>query len=116
MLTYTLFAGYVAGAGAIVYNLAQIKLQNDYEQEIRALREYDLSCDAVNPEKDLPAEVMVLAKYKPESNQHLKPRPPLLKNEQSSGKELLMSSAISYSNVLDPTRYFEVYNDFLNML
>jgi hypothetical protein len=48
MLTYGLFTGYAFGAGAVIYNIAKVKLQNDYEQEIRDLREYDLANETIN--------------------------------------------------------------------
>jgi hypothetical protein len=41
MLTTGLFASYAFGVGAIGYNMARVKLQDDFEREIRDLREYD---------------------------------------------------------------------------
>ena len=72
MLTNCLFAGYALGVSGIVYNLGRTKLSNDFESDIRALREYDFSNERINPEKDLPANFMVLAKYNPEDNKEVK--------------------------------------------
>lgn len=43
MITSALFAGYTFGLGTIVYNISKIKMQNDFETDVRNLREYDLS-------------------------------------------------------------------------
>lgn len=68
MITSTLFAGYAFGVGAIVYNLSRTKLQDDFENDIRSLREYDFSHEPINTEKDLPVKCIILAKYKPADN------------------------------------------------
>lgn len=78
MITTALFTGYAFGVGAIVYNISRTKLQDDFENEIRKLREYDFSHEQINPEKDLPADVLILAKYKPEENQSLNRHQPKL--------------------------------------
>lgn len=41
MITSVLFTGYAFGVSAIIYNIVQTKLQDDFEQDIRKLREYD---------------------------------------------------------------------------
>jgi len=71
MITGALFTGYAFGVGAIVYNITRIKMQDDFENEIRKLREYDYNHETINAEKDLPVNCMLLAKYVPEQNQHL---------------------------------------------
>ena len=71
MLTSALFAGYAFGTGAIVYNMSRTKLQNDFEEEVRALREYDFHHEPINSEKDLPINCIILAKYDPQTNSHI---------------------------------------------
>ena len=41
MLNSILFGTYSLSIGAICYNIAKSKLQDDFETEIRAYREYD---------------------------------------------------------------------------
>ena len=46
---------YFGSASAIVYNLIRAKLYDDYHEEIKTLREYDLKEDVLKPEKfDVP--------------------------------------------------------------
>lgn len=71
MITAALFTGYSFGVGAIVYNMSRSKLQDDFENDIRKLREYDFSHEMINTEKDLPVQCIMLTKYKPEENQHI---------------------------------------------
>ena len=68
MLTYGLFAGYSFGVSAIAYNLARIKLQDDFERELRDLREYDIANETIKVSKDLPTDCMILAKFRPQMN------------------------------------------------
>jgi hypothetical protein len=48
-------------------------LQDDFEAEVRKLREYDFSHERIDPESHLitPNDCIVLLKYKPEENEHL---------------------------------------------
>ena len=112
MITGALFAGYTVGVGAIVYNITRSKLQDDFENEVRKLREYDFGHETINTEKDLPVECIMLAKYVPEDNKHIKVKEPKIKlgldEKPPAHNELLFSKAISYSVLLDPTRYVEV--------
>ncbi len=68
MITTGLFTGYAFGVSSIVYNMARIKLQDDFEREVRDLREYDYGHEHINAEKDLPIKCIILAKYNPELN------------------------------------------------
>eukprot|EP00347_Sterkiella_histriomuscorum_P021335 403334350 len=106
MLTKVLFASYSFGVGSIIYNLARTKLQNDQEQDIRKLREYDLSNEKINPQ-DLPLDCMVLAKYDPELNKDLKVRGTLLQN-QGNGQEskVIFSKVLSCGNIVDSAKLF----------
>ena len=107
MITSTLFAGYSFGVGAIAYNLTRMKLQDDFENEVRKLREYDFSHEAINTEKDLPIKCMILAKYNPADNTEVRQQEQRLNKE---GEKVLFSRVQSYSNILDPTKYTEVTN------
>lgn len=69
MLSYGLFAGYSFGVGAIVYNMTRSKLQDDFERELRELREYDLSHETINAEKELPNKCMLLVKHTPKGTE-----------------------------------------------
>lgn len=71
MLTAGLFAGYSFGVGSILYNIVQAKLQDDFEQDVRALREYDFTNETINVEKDLPANCMLLIRHRPETQKDL---------------------------------------------
>jgi hypothetical protein len=48
MITSLLFTGYTFGVGAIVYNIARTKLQDDFENDIRKLREYDFHHETID--------------------------------------------------------------------
>jgi hypothetical protein len=52
MITTGLFAGYALGVTAITYNITKVKLQDDFEAEVRKLREYDFSHEKIEVEKD----------------------------------------------------------------
>ena len=71
MITGALFTGYAVGVGAIIYNITRTKMQDDFENEIRKLREYDFGHEPINTEKDLPINCIMLAKYEPEENTHI---------------------------------------------
>lgn len=73
MITACLFTGYALGVSAITYNITKVKLQDDFESEVRNLREYDYSNERIDPESHLitPNDCIVLLKYKPEDNEHL---------------------------------------------
>lgn len=61
MLSTVLGAAYLAAVGVMVYDVAQIKLWNDYEADIKALREVDYNYEKINKD-ELPLECMVLSK------------------------------------------------------
>ena len=71
MLTTSLFVGYAFGVGAIINNMTKVKLQDDFEREVRELREYDFNYETIDPEKDLPNKCMILANYNPQLNKDL---------------------------------------------
>ena len=113
MITGALFAGYTVGVSAIIYNITRSKMQDDFENEVRKLREYDFGHETINTEKDLPVNCIMLAKYVPEDNKHLQVKEPKIKigleDKPAAHNELLFSKALSYSVLLDPTRYLEVF-------
>ena len=86
MITSALFTGYSLGVGAIVYNLARIKLQDDFENDVRKLREYDFSHEPINTERDLPIDCIILAKYQPEDNSKAQINQPKMKPEIDVGE------------------------------
>jgi len=57
-----IFATYCFGIGAIGANIVRTKLQNDFEEKIRGLREFDLSTDKIRTEQLDDKDVMVLLK------------------------------------------------------
>ena len=57
-----IFATYCFGIGAIGANIVRTKLQNDFEEKIRGLREFDLSTDKIRTEQFDDKDVMVLLK------------------------------------------------------
>lgn len=89
-----IFATYCFGIGAIGANIVRSKLQNDLEEKIRALREFDLSTDKIRPDQLDDKDVIVLLK--------------------SSNSGAVMSQQIPYANLLDNTRYFMVRSSKLD--
>lgn len=49
MLESLLGTCYLLTLGAMARNLIRVKLQNDWEEEIKKYREYDLSTDPIQP-------------------------------------------------------------------
>lgn len=86
MITTALFTGYAFGVGSIAYNLAKAKLQDDFESDIRKLREYDFSHEVINTEKDLPIKCIILAKYNPADNPKAVEHKPKMKGELEVGQ------------------------------
>ena len=78
MITTGLFTGYALGVAAITYNLTKVKLQDDFEADVRKLREYDFSHEKIEVETNpkISQDSIILVKYKPEDNQHLKASTP----------------------------------------
>ena len=62
MLDQVIFATYCFGISAIGVNIVRSKLQNDLEEKIRALREFDLSTDKIRPDQLDDKDVIVLLK------------------------------------------------------
>ena len=65
MLDSVMFGSYCLGLSAILLNLARNKKQDEYEEYIKGLREFDLSTDKLRPEhmKNDSSDVLVLCKY-----------------------------------------------------
>jgi len=49
-LNSLLFGTYAASAGGIIYNIIKLRLMDDLEKEIRALREYDFDYEKMDKE------------------------------------------------------------------
>jgi hypothetical protein len=117
MITGALFSGYTLGVGAIMYNITRTKMQDDFENEIRKLREFDFGHETINSEKDLPINCIMLAKYVPEDNQHIPSKEPKIKvgldEKAPVQNDLIFSRVLSYSVLLDPTKYVEVRSSVL---
>jgi hypothetical protein len=117
MITGALFSGYALGVGAIVYNITRTKMQDDFENEIRKLREYDFGHETINSEKDLPINCIMLAKYVPEDNQHIPSKEPKIKvgldEKAPVQNDLIFSRVLSYSVLLDPTKFVEVRSSIM---
>ena len=47
MLTNVLLAAYVLSLGVMTRNLIRIKLQNDFEEDLKTYREYDLQTEQI---------------------------------------------------------------------
>jgi len=101
-----LFGTYLVSVGAIGYNLIRAKLQDDWEEEIKKLREYDLSTEQIKTAVDKldDGEFIVLADHKA-----------IVNAVEEGGEENLagvpkplFSQTIPYANLLDPTRFFKV--------
>ena len=45
------YVAYLTSASAILVTAIRIKLQNDFEAEVKGLREYDLSHDCIDPKQ-----------------------------------------------------------------
>ena len=72
MLTSLLGLSYIGSTGAIIYNLARHKLLDDFDAEIRKLREYDFTYEPIKP-SDMPTDCIVLAKVDPVLNTPISP-------------------------------------------
>ena len=98
-----IFASYILSLSAISVNLIRAKLQDDFENELKELREYDLSYEKIKLGVDKVEEgkFVVLANHKG------------VKPKAKDGGEVpvptpLFAHTIPYANILDPVRYFQV--------
>ena len=67
MLEGFLMACYLVTIGAMARNLIRIKLQNDFEEELKKYREYDISTDPIQPgneQIELNGKFVVLVKHR----------------------------------------------------
>ena len=95
MLESLLATCYLLTLGAMARNLIRIKLQTDWEEEIKKYREYDLSTDPIQPGRehaDMNGTYVVLFKHKADPTE----------------KTPFFSHTMTYSNLLDSTRMFKV--------
>ena len=98
-----IFASYLLSLSAISVNLIRAKLQDDFENELKDLREYDLSYEKIKIGVDRidDGKFIVLANHKgvkPKAEEGKEPPVPVP----------LFAHTIPYANILDPVRYFQV--------
>ena len=58
-----LFCTYLFGLGSIGYNMMRAKQQDEFEEHIKQVREFDLSTDKINPATLNDEDVMVLCNF-----------------------------------------------------
>ena len=86
------FVAYFTSVGAVLMNSIKIKLQNDFEAELKDLREYDLSTDCLKPEQLL----------KGDGGKFIC----LINLKAGEEKTPFIHKTIPYSNQVDETLYF----------
>ena len=94
-----LFASYVLSLSAITVNLIRAKLQDDFEAELKTLREYDLSHEKIKvgtDKIDPNGKYIILANHKGKGA-----------DTEEMAKPLFVHT-IPFANILDPVRYFQV--------
>ena len=98
-----IFASYILSLSAISVNLIRAKLQDDFENELKDLREYDLSYEKIKlgVDKIEEGKFVVLANHK-----GVKPKAE--DGEEAPVPTPLFAHTIPYANILDPVRYFQV--------
>ena len=102
MINSLLFGTYSLSIGAIIYNIAKTKLQDDFENEIRQYREYDYNNEKLKKEQfqsGKESKCIILAKYKDpylhQENQNIEDQ-----------KKILFERDIAIFNILDPSKLF----------
>jgi hypothetical protein len=88
---------YLLTIGAMARNFIRIKLQNDFEEELKKYREYDISTDPIQPgneQVDLNGQYVVL----------------LNSRAIQDNKTPYFVHTQTYGNILDTTRMFRVSN------
>ena len=101
-MDHVLFASYLLSLSAITVNLIRAKLQDDFENDLKDLREYDVSYEKIKvgvDRLDPDGKFIVLVNHKGK------------KTSGEEGKEATLPSplfahTIPYANILDPVRYF----------
>lgn len=89
MLNSVLFGSYCVTLGGLGYLAVKTKLMDDWEREIKDMREFNYEDEAL---REGTGKAVVLAK---------------VKQEIGEGQDgVLLKRRIAFSNVLDPTRYF----------
>ena len=87
MIESLLFASYIFTVGSIGYNFVKMRLQDDFEEQLKALREYDLATEKIDD--SVKGEYIVLVKHKGVE-------------EQTAP---IYYETVPYANILDPTRF-----------
>lgn len=107
MLTTILGAAYATTIAGSAYNMAKIRLNDDYVEEIKQYREYDFTYEKVDPSA-LPRKSIVHVKIDPNEENFQFAKEPKLQTDDSlkENEKMLYSRVISFSNLLDPALYF----------
>ncbi len=92
MIESFLFGSYLLSLSAIGRNLISQKLQNDWEADLKDLREYDLANERIVVERIEDQKNVVI----------------LVSPEAKPGQTPLIGHTIPYANILDKTRLFKV--------
>ena len=118
MFTNLLGVTYACGVGLIAANFMRTKQINDFDDELRNLREYDTSWETINKEaitttqtkmRKSPKDMVILLAQVPkeEELEEQKVRIQKAKLKQDSEENLIFSRVNSYSILLDPVKHFE---------
>ena len=100
-MDHVLFASYLLSLSAITINLVRAKLQDDFENDLKDLREYDLSYEKIKvgvDSLDPDGKFIVLVNHKGKKTS----------GEEGEKAAPLFAHTIPYANILDPVRYFQV--------
>lgn len=105
MLESALAACYFVSVSSIVYNIVRAKLQDDWDAQIKELKEFDIQTDRVKVDLDLPSKVVLLANYVPKEEEKTENTED--NDSQKDKTQPIFSESRSFANILDPTRFFE---------
>ena len=87
MIGSLLFASYIFTVGSIGWNFVKIRLQDDFEEQLKALREFDLATEKID--KAVKGEYIVLVNHK----------------GVKENTAPIYCETVPYANLLDPTRF-----------
>jgi hypothetical protein len=107
MITTLLGGVYATTVLGCTYNMAKIRLNDDYVEEFKQLREYDFTYEKIDSDS-LPKKALVHINLDDnEHNRQYSTDPKMgVKDALKDGETLVYSKVISFSNLLDPTMYY----------
>ena len=98
------------------YSISNINAKFEYSLIDIELVKQLINCSP-NLSHDLPINCIMLAKYVPEDNQHIPSKEPKIKvgldEKPPVQNDLIFSRVLSYSVLLDPTKYVKVRSSVL---